>query len=417
MAGRRANGTLAERASEARGAVAKGEERRPMKVAIVHDFLTQMGGAEKVVEVLHDMFPDAPVYTSVYDSAAMPTYYRTWDIHTTFLQWMPLKRRLHRLALMLYPIAFEGMDLSGFDLVISSSSAFAKGVVTLPDTLHVTYCHTPMRFAWMARGYMKNERAGRFLRGLLAPGLHYLRVWDAVATNRVDRFIANSRTVARRIEKFYRRECDIVHPPVDVQRFQISSEVEDYYLIASRCIPYKRIDLAIDAFTRLGRRLLVVGDGRQMKRLRARAGASVEFRGRVSDTELARLMSRAFAYVMPGEEDFGIAPVEANACGRPVIAYGAGGALDSQIDGVTGVLFGEQTIESLCAAVNRLDALALNPVAIREHAMRFSVESFHRGILRVIEDELARDGRAVAMAAAANGRERDRSRAVGSGRG
>ncbi len=360
-----------------------------MKVAIVHDYLLQMGGAEKVVEVLHSLFPDAPVYTSAYDRGAMPDSYRQWDIHTTFLQRLPLKKKTHRAALLLYPAAFESFDLSGFDLVISSSSSFAKGIITQPDTVHICYTHAPMRFAWTPRSYMKEERVSMMARTLLAPGLHYLRTWDAMASMRVDHYLANSRTVAHRIRKFYRRECDVVHPPVDTSRFHISPQIDDYYLMVTRLAPYKRLDLAVLACTKLNRRLKIVGAGRYAKELKKIAGPTIEFLGRVSDAALPDLLARAKAYIMPGEEDFGIAPVEANASGRPVIAYAAGGALDSQIDGVTGVLFQEQTVEGLMEAMQRADDIAFHPHTIRTHAEKFDTECFKIEIQHAIERAMA----------------------------
>jgi glycosyltransferase involved in cell wall biosynthesis len=364
-------------------------ERCDPRVAIVHDYLMQMGGAEKVVEVLHDMFPEAPVYTSAYDPRAMPDRFRTWDIRTSFLQRMPAKQHMQRLALLLYPMAFETLDLAGYNLVLSSSSTFAKGILTGPDCTHICYCHTPMRYAWLG-GTVRDERASGITRALIGPALHYLRLWDAVATNRVDRFVANSSVVARRIGKFYRRTCDIVHPPVDTDRFSISDEVENYCIIVSRCIPYKRLDIAVDAFTRMNRPLKVVGTGRGMKALQSRAGRTVEFLGHVPDRDLPTLMSRAKAYIMPGEEDFGIAPVEANACGRPVIAYAAGGALDSQVDGITARLFPEQTVDALCDAMERMEHMEIDPVAIRAHAEGFGIHAFRAAMSRVIADELER---------------------------
>jgi glycosyltransferase involved in cell wall biosynthesis len=362
-----------------------------VKVAIVHDFLMQMGGAEKVVEVMHQMFPDAPIYTSAYDPEAMPAYYRTWDIRTSFLQNMPCKQKLHRLALPLYPMAFEGFDLSDFDLVLSSSSAFAKGVITQPHTTHVCYTHAPMRYAWMTRTYVNNEKIGNLMQVLLRPGMNYLRLWDAVAASRVDHYVANSSAVGRRIEKFYRRRCDVVFPPVDLARFQPAADLEDYYILVSRFVPYKRLDIAVDAFSQMGRRLLVVGGGRQMDMLKERAGPTIEFPGRVDDVELPGLLARARAYIMPGEEDFGIAPVEANACGRPVIAYAAGGALDTQIDGVTGVLFGDQSVAGLCAAVERADGIAFDPAIIQAHARLFGTDVFKANLRAAILSAIAGD--------------------------
>ncbi len=357
-----------------------------MKVAIVHDFLMQMGGAEKVVEIFHEMFPDAPVFTSAYDAKAMPDYYRTWDIRTSFLQKLIFKKYSHRAALLLYPTAFESFDLSSYDLILSSSSAFAKGVITSPDAVHVCYTHAPMRYVWSTSSYVQKERIGGPLRSLLTPGLHYLRNWDSIASTRVDRYIANSSAVAKRIAKFYRRESDVIHPPVDTSRFQIADadKVQDYCIVVSRFVPYKRIDLAVEAFTRMNRPLKVVGTGRQLKDLKKIAGPTIEFLGHVGNKELDVLMAQAKAYIMPGEEDFGIAPVEANACGRPVVAFAAGGALDVQVDGVTGILFKEQTVDSLCDAVEKLDTIEWNPQRIRENALRFEIKIFREKILTAI---------------------------------
>ncbi len=356
-------------------------------MAIVHDFLMQMGGGEKVLEVLHEMYPEAPIYTSAYDPDVMPAYYRTWDIRTSFLQRMPFKHKTHRLALLLYPMAFETFDFSEYDLVISSSSAFAKGIITQPHTHHICYTHAPMRYAWASTAYMQNEKVGKF-RALLFPGLHYLRTWDVVAAQRVDTYVANSTAVARRIAKFYRRESDIICPPVETDRFDISKEVDEYYLVVSRFVPYKRLDLAVEALTVLGRPLKIVGEGRQRQGLEAIAGKNVEFLGRVDDVELPRLIARAKAFLMPGEEDFGIAPVEANACGRPVIAYARGGALDSQIEGVTGTLFHEQTVAGMCEAICRADEMEFDPATIRRNAERFNKRVFKTRMAEIIAREM-----------------------------
>lgn len=351
-----------------------------MKVAIVHDFLMQMGGAEKVVECFHELFPEAPIYTSAFEPKAMPARYRDWPVHTTFLQRLPWKKKTHRAALLLYPTAFESFDLSDYDLVLSSSSSFAKGVITQPHTTHVCYTHTPMRFAWMPTSYMQEERVSMMARTLLGPGLHYLRSWDVQASMRVDKYIANSRVVSDRIQKFYRRASDVIHPPVETSRFQIAPDVGDYYIMVTRLAPYKRLDLAVKALTQLDRPLKIVGSGRYRAQLEKIAGPKVEFLGRVSDADLPGLMARAKAYIMPGIEDFGIAPVEANACGRPVIAIGAGGALDSQIDGETGVLFREPTVESLVDAILRADRIPFDPQHIRAHAQTFDREIFKNRI-------------------------------------
>lgn len=357
-----------------------------MRVAIVHDFLMQMGGAEKVVEVFHDLFPEAPIFTSAYDPDAMPPAYRSWDIRTSFLQKLPAKRLTHRGALLLYPTAFESFDLSEYDLVLSSSSAFSKGVITQPHTTHICYTHSPMRYAWATSSYVEKERIASPLRSLLAPGLHYLRTWDAIAAMRVDRYIANSSAVARRIRKFYRREAEVVHPPVNTDRFQIAprDEVGDYGIVASRLVPYKRVDLAVRAFTKLGKPLKVIGTGRQLESLKSVAGPTIQFLGYVSDAELPGLVARAKMYLMPGEEDFGIAPVEANASGVPVVAYAAGGALDVQVNGVSGFLFRPQTVDALCEAVEQAYKHDWDPQVIRQNAMRFDTPSFRAKMQHVI---------------------------------
>jgi glycosyltransferase involved in cell wall biosynthesis len=365
------------------------KHRGQAKVALVHDFLLQMGGAEKVLEVLHGMFPTAPVYTSAYDPEAMPAHYQSWDIRTSFLQRMPMKSKLHRVALPLYPLAFESFDLSGYDLVLSSSSAFARGIITQPDTIHICYTHTPMRYAWSTQTYMENERVGSLSRALATPVLHYLRLWDAAAAQRPDYYVANSSVVAARIRKFYRRESVIIHPPVDTARFALTDGADDYYIVVSRFVPYKRLDLAIDAFTKLGRPLKVVGTGRQREALQARAGKNIEFLGHVSDADLPRLVAHARAFIMPGEEDFGIAPVEAMACGVPVIAYAAGGALDTQCDGKTGVLFREPSVDSLCEAVKRFETLQFDPLTIRAHSRCFDQHAYVKNMYDLIDQVTA----------------------------
>lgn len=356
-----------------------------MRVALVHDFLVQMGGAEKVLEALHDLFPEAPVYTSVYDRRAMPASYRSWDIRTSGLQKWPWSARLHRFMLPFYPWAFESFDLSAYDLVISSSSAFAKGVVTQPHTRHISYIHTPMRYVWMTDVYLEGERVA-VLKRPLRPVLHYLRLWDQVSAARVDTYVANSTTVKDRIAKFYRRDAIVIPPPVDTERFTVSRERGDYYIAVSRFVPYKRMDLAVQAMTQLGRPLKVVGTGRQERALRRMAGPNVEFLGWVSSDRLPELVGGARAFLMPGEEDFGIAPVEANACGTPVIAYAAGGALDTQVDGVTGILFSPQTLDAMCEAVKRFESMTFDHCAIAANARRFSRATFLRRMSNLIFD-------------------------------
>ncbi|WP_376789172.1 glycosyltransferase [Thermoflexus sp.] len=371
-----------------------------MRVALVHDWLNQMGGAEAVLEALVEAFPGAPIYTSIYARDRMPAHYRGWEIHTTWLDAMPFIHRHHQLYLPLYPLAFDGLNLSGYDVVISNKSGFCHGVVTGPSTVHLCYCLTPTRYVWAYEEYIAREGLPGPLRRLLRPLIAVLRVWDRMAADRVDAFIAISREVARRIRKFYRRPSILLHPPVDVQRFQPTTRTEDYFLIVSRLIPYKRIDLAIEAFNRLGLPLVIVGDGRDRWRLQRMAGPTITFLGRVPAEQLTELYARCRAFVFPGVEDFGIAPVEAMAAGRPVIAFAAGGALDTVVEGVTGVFFHASTPESLAEAVRRLEGLRFDPGVIRRHAEQFDKGVFQEKIKKIVELawEVARQGQDVEQA-------------------
>ena len=356
-----------------------------MRLAIVHDYLNQYGGAERVLESLHDLYPDAPIYTSIYDSDRMPDFYRGWDIRTSFMQRLPGVSAHHQMFLPCYPVAIESFELSGYDVILSNSSAWAKGVVTPPNAVHVCYCLTPMRWAWRYGDYVERERLGRLPRLGLPAAMTALRIWDVTSAQRVDEFMAISRAVAARIRKYYRREATVVYPPVDTDRFATARPPGGYYLVVSRLIPYKRVDLAVEAFSRLGLPLKVAGDGRDRAALQARAGRNVEFLGHVSDAEVVELIRGCRAFVFPGEEDFGIAPVEAQAAGRPVVAFGAGGALDTVLDGETGVHFREQTAEGLIDAVRRLESLALDPDRIAAHARGFDAAVFREQITAFVE--------------------------------
>jgi glycosyltransferase involved in cell wall biosynthesis len=356
-----------------------------MNVALVHDWLNQMGGAEDVLEALVDLYPAAPVYTSIYRPEAMPDAYRSWDIRPSFMNRLPLVKRYHQPFLPLYPLAFESFDFSGYDLVLSNKSGFCHGVLTGPETLHVCYCLTPTRYVWDFWRYAGRENLGRRSRALLQPLLAYLRLWDRLAADRVDHFIAISKTVQRRIARFYRRRSVIIYPPVDTERFVTSGKVDDFYLVVSRLVPYKRVDLAVQAFSHLGRPLVVVGDGRDRAALEAMAGPSVTFTGRLPDDEVADLMGRSRALLFPGVDDFGITPVQAMASGRPVIAYAAGGALDTVVEGRTGLFFREPTPEALGAAVEQLEGLSLDPGEIRRHAERFGRPLFERQLTAFVE--------------------------------
>jgi glycosyltransferase involved in cell wall biosynthesis len=367
-----------------------------MKTALVHDWLNQIGGAENVLETLVAMWPQAPVYTSMYGPALMPDSYRAWDVRTSFMQRLPGVTRHHQAYLPFYPLAFEQFDLGGYELVVSNKSAFCHGVITPPETLHICYCLTPTRFLWMYDAYRQREGIGRLANGLLRPALAWLRQWDRLAADRVDHFIAISRTVQRRIRKFYGRASDVIYPPVDVARFTPSGRAPgDYYLAGGRLIPYKRVDLAVAAFNQLGLPLVVFGDGRDRRELEAQAGPNITFLGRVSWDQLVDLFQRCRAFIFPGLEDFGIAPVEAQAAGRPVIAYADGGALDTVMDGETGALFHEQTPAALAAAVQAFDTAAASPSACRRNAERFAVERFRHELSAFVETKLAEHRRSM----------------------
>jgi len=360
-----------------------------LKVAIVHDWLNQMGGAEVVLEALVEMVPQAPVYTSMYWPQAMPQSYRSWDIRTSFMDRLPLVKRYHQPFLLMYPFAFESFDFTGYDLVISNKSGFCHGVITSPDTLHICYCLTPTRFLWDYAGYAQREGLTRLARLALPPFLNYLRVWDRAAADRVDHFVAISRTVQQRIAKYYRRDSAIIHPPVDTTRFAPSDSHDDYFLIVSRLVPYKRIDLAVRAFNELGLPLVIVGDGRDRDSLQALAKSNIKFLGHVPDDEIGDYFARCRAFILPGQEDFCIAPVEAQAAGRPVIAYAAGGALDTVMEGVTGAFFHEQTPEALMQAVKEFDETDHDPAVIRRHAERFDKQVFKERLSEFIAEKYA----------------------------
>jgi glycosyltransferase involved in cell wall biosynthesis len=374
-----------------------------MRVALTTDWMDTFGGGERVLHELHRMFPDAPVYTTVYRPEALPPHMRGMDVRTSFIRRLPGIRRSHMAFLPLMPAAFESFDFSGYDLVITTSSACAKGILTPARTLNVCYCHTPCRYIW---DLYEDYVGGRLARPLIAPVAAWLRSWDRRSSDRVDHFVANSREVAGRIRRHYGRAAEVIPPPVDVERIRPTGrDPEGFYLVVSRLVRYKRIDLAVAAATRLGRRLMVVGRGPELERLRAMAGPTVEFRGALPDAEVAALYGRSRALLFPGLEDFGIVPVEAQAAGRPVIAYGRGGALDTVVDGVTGRFFEEQSVEALAEAIVGFEASAWDPAAARRNAERFDAVHFRRRMRRAIADRVAAAsrGRAAPEPAAAAG--------------
>jgi len=355
------------------------------RVAVVHDWLTIPGGSEQVVIELLEMFPQAELFTSVYDPSPWPPQITDRTVHSSYLNRIPGAVRHYPKLLPLMNRAFRSFDLSGFDLVLSSSHACAKNVRTPPGALHVCYCHTPMRYAW-DEGFLAGEDVGAVTRLLLPWLLARLRRQDLAGAAGPDVFVANSRHVAERIKRCYGRSAEIVHPPVDVGHFLgLARAPSDFYLAFGRVVPYKRIDLAVAACARLGRVLEVAGDGRALDAVRASAGEEARFLGKVSEDERDRLLGGARALLFPGEEDFGIVPVEAQAAGVPVIAYGIGGAQESVLDGQTGVLFAEQTAEGLAAAIERFEGLDLDARQIRENARQFGRERFHAEMADVID--------------------------------
>lgn len=358
-----------------------------MKVALVHDWLNQLGGAEDVLEAMAGLFPDAPLFTSLYWREEMPVRWRNWDIRTTFIDRLPFAHKQQQLYLPLYPFAFEQFDFSGFDLVLSNKSGFCHGIITEPETLHICYCLTPTRYVWRYHQYAEREKLSRPLRSLLQPWLTFLRQWDRLAADRVDYFVAISQKVRQRIAKIYRRDSVIIYPPVETSRFEPASRPDDYYLIVGRLVPYRRIDLLIEAFNQLKLPLVIAGSGRDRKRLEELAGPSITFLGYVPDSDLPELLARCRAFIFPGEEDFGIAPIQAMAAGRPVVAYAAGGALETIVPG-TGQLFAEQSVAAIIQAIESFDPDSCSTSVLRAHAEKFDVTVFRQQMTSFVEQKL-----------------------------
>lgn len=359
-----------------------------MKVAIVHYWLVGMRGGEKVLEALSDLYPEAVIITHVCDGAKISDRLKKHEIRETFIARLPGAKKHYQKYLPLMPLALELMDLQEFDLVISSESGPAKGIIPRPDALHVCYCHSPMRYIW-DHYHIYRDGAGRLARIMMPLVSHKLRIWDVTTAARVDRFVANSGFIAQRIGKYYRRDADVIFPPVSTGDFEISDEVGDHYLIAGELVGYKRADLCIDAFNASGRKLTVVGDGEIRTELEKKAGANITFLGRVAFDQLKEQFATCRALIFPGEEDFGIIPVEVMASGRPVIAFGRGGALDTVVEGTSGVHFSEQSVESLNGAIDRFEAdpgLTGTPQEIRAFAQEFDTAVFKRKMLSLVEE-------------------------------
>ncbi len=353
-----------------------------MKIALAHDHLNQVGGAERVLFEFHKLYPEAPVFTLLYDESAVGDYFKGWNIQSSFIQDTPGGYRFFKWFLPLMPTAVERFDFSNFDMVITSASGLIKGILVKPQALNVCYCHTPTRYLWSdTHSYTSELPQPKIVKKILPLILSKLRVWDYIAAQRVDYFVANSQFVQKRIAKYYRRDSKIIYPPVDVNMYKQLAEPENYFLVISRLRPYKRVDMAIKAFNKLNIPLKIIGGGEQMAELKAMANDNIEFLGEVNDQEKVRYLARCQALIHPQEEDFGITAVESLASGRPVIAYGAGGALEIVTEAVTGKFFTEQSWEALADAVIRFRYDKFNPEVIQRHAQKFSLQNFENNWL------------------------------------
>ncbi len=360
-----------------------------MKVAVVHEYLNQYGGAERVLEAIHELYPEAPVYTLIHNPDSMPESYKKWDIRQSTYLKSKFIRKHYKSFFFLYPVFMELFDLREYDLVISSSYAYAHGIVTSPKTCHICFCHTPMRFVWVQPEDYR-DKVPKSLRWVYDFLIHGLRLWDQAASQRPDYYIAASQNVAQRIQRYYRRDSTVIHPPVDLSQFHIADKPSDYYLLVSRLVsPYKRIDLAIQTFNHLGLPLKVVGEGSDRHQLQKMAKNNIQFLGHLSGQKLVDAYAQCKALIFPGEDDFGIVPLEANACGRPVIAYRGGGVLETQIENVTAVYFNEPTSGSLMDAVTKFESMSFDPQKIRESASRFDKEIFKKKMSEFINNSLA----------------------------
>lgn len=361
-----------------------------MRVALIHDHLAQDGGAERVLKVLAEIFPEAPIYTLLFEPKNADKYYRHRRIETSIIQKLPGGISHYQWYMPFMPMAVEFFNLSGFDLVISDTSSFAKGVITSSHTLHICYCHTPTRYLWSdTHQYIEELKYNKYFKKVISLVLNYIRMWDKLAADRVDEYIANSRFIAGRIKKYYKRDSTVIYPPVEIEKFKIAPAAGDYFLIGGRLAPYKRVDIAVAAFKENGKNLKIFGDGVDLPRLKkmARGFKNIEFLGRVNDEAKAELYSRCLAFIHPQEEDFGITAVEAEASGRPVIAYRSGGALETIEDGVSGIFFNEQTAGSLAEAVDNFDGSKFDPNLIRQRAEKFGVQRFKKEISDFINRE------------------------------
>ncbi len=358
-----------------------------MKIALVHDYLAQDGGAERVLGVLHRLYPEAPIFVLFHKKGSVAGLEKA-IIRESFLAKLPFGRRLYQWYLPLMPLATEHHNLRGFDVVISSASGLAKGVLTRPETLHISYCHTPTRYLWTdTHEYVADLKQNKLVKVFLPGLIHRLRLWDRLSVDRVDRIVANSETVKRRIAKYYRRSSEVLYPPVDVENFTPAKTIGNYFVAGGRLVPYKRIDIVVQVFNRLQLPLFIFGVGPELARLKAMARKNITFLGRVSDAEKAKILAEAKAYIHPQIEDFGITAVESMAAGRPVIAYHGGGAKETVVPGKTGIFFEEQTWESLLHAVIHFDHTIWNQEVLTTHATSFSEERFQKAFHALVAKE------------------------------
>ncbi|MFA6423644.1 MAG: glycosyltransferase [Patescibacteria group bacterium] len=363
-----------------------------MKIALVHDFLNQLGGAERVLTVLHQMYPTAPVYTLLYDPEKTRGFFSSWDIRPSYLQkWPNFLKKRQKYLLPFYSTAIESFDLSEYDLVISSSNSFAKGVITGPDTLHVSYCHSPMRYAWDWHAeYLNENKLNWFSKKIVKKIIHQIRIWDKESAKRVDFWIANSNNVKQRIKKYYHQDSEVLFPPVNSSNFKIEENPSDYFLIVSRLSAYKKVELAVKTFNELGYHLVVVGTGEQYNMLKSIAKPNVEIVGFKSDKVVQEYMSNCRAFVHPLEEDAGITPLEAMASGRPVIAYHKGGSLESVQEGINGVFFNEPTVDSLIEGIKKFEEAEsrFDPQKIQESVSQFDNSKFKEKLEKIIKEKI-----------------------------
>lgn len=364
-----------------------------MKTVLIHDWLvSSVGGGEKVLQAMHELFP-SPIFTLIQNPEKLKTgYFAQKQIHSSWIERLPFAQSKFRSFLPFFPLAVEQFDLSGYEVILSSSHCVAKGVLTHADQMHICYCHTPMRYAWdLSFEYLQEAKLEKGVKSALARFfLHYLRGWDLQSAQRVDWFIANSKVVARRIQKLYGRKAEVIYPPVDTKFYEYQAQKESHYVTASRLVSYKKIDLIVEAFSHMPhRKLIVIGDGPEFSKIQKKAGKNVELLGYQSNEKLKDYLQRARAFVFAAYEDFGILPVEAMACGTPVIAFGKGGAKETVIEGKTGTFFEEQTVSSLIQAIERFETLSLDPFQIHQHAQSFCLEQFQSQYKRFVEEKYA----------------------------